>query len=77
MDKEIALAVKYEDGRLFFLDQTLLPEKEVYVEITNETEAWTAIKRLVLRGAPAIGVGAAYALSVCADHLAIDRKSVV
>ena len=75
MDREIALSVKYNDGRLFFLNQTLLPEKEEYVEITNETEAWTAIKRLVLRGAPAIGVGAAYALSVCADHLETEEVS--
>ena len=75
MDREIALSVKYNDGRLFFLDQTLLPEKEEYVEITNETEAWTAIKRLVLRGAPAIGVGAAYALSICADHLETEEVS--
>ena len=75
MDKEIALSVKYEDKKLFFLDQTLLPEKEEYVEITNETDAWMAIKRLVLRGAPAIGVGAAYALSVCADHLAMETVS--
>lgn len=75
MDKEIALSVKYEDKKLFFLDQTLLPEKEEYVEITNETDAWMAIKRLVLRGAPAIGVGAAYALSVCADRLDMENLS--
>jgi len=75
MDREIALSVKYNEGKLFFLDQTLLPEKEEYVEITNEFEAWTAIKRLVLRGAPAIGVGAAYALSVCADNLKTEDVS--
>ena len=65
MDREIALSVKYNDGRLFFLNQTLLPEKEEYVEITNETEAWTAIKRLVLRG----GTGNRSRSGICIKRL--------
>jgi len=42
------------------LDQTKLPEQTVYVEIANEKQMWDAIKRLVIRGAPAIGVAAAF-----------------
>lgn len=42
------------------LDQTRLPTDTVYVEITDERQMWDAIKRLVVRGAPAIGVAAAF-----------------
>jgi methylthioribose-1-phosphate isomerase len=42
------------------LDQTLLPTETSYVEITDERQMWDAIKRLVVRGAPAIGVAAAF-----------------
>ena len=42
------------------LDQTKLPTETVYVDITDEQQMWDAIKRLVVRGAPAIGVAAAF-----------------
>jgi len=42
------------------LDQTLLPTQTLYVEIQDEKQMWDAIKRLVVRGAPAIGVAAAF-----------------
>ena len=42
------------------LDQTKLPTETVYVEITDERQMWDAIRRLVVRGAPAIGVAAAF-----------------
>jgi methylthioribose-1-phosphate isomerase len=44
------------------LDQTRLPCETVYVEIRDERQMWDAIKRLVVRGAPAIGVAAAFGL---------------
>ena len=42
------------------LDQTRLPMETVYVDITDERQMWDAIRRLVVRGAPAIGVAAAF-----------------
>src|SRR6188508_366230 len=42
------------------LDQTKLPTETVFVDITDERRMWDAIKRLVVRGAPAIGVAAAF-----------------
>ena len=42
------------------LDQTRLPTETCYVDITDERQTWDAIKRLVVRGAPAIGVAAAF-----------------
>src|SRR4051812_34317437 len=45
---------------LRLLDQTKLPMRTEHVEITDEKQAWDAIRRLVVRGAPAIGVSAAF-----------------
>src|SRR3954454_19818118 len=42
------------------LDQTKLPTETTYVDIVDERQMWDAIKRLVVRGAPAIGVAAAF-----------------
>src|SRR5258705_11414926 len=42
------------------LDQTKLPTETVYVDMTNEKQMHDAIRRLVVRGAPAIGVAAAF-----------------
>ncbi|MCK5129068.1 MAG: S-methyl-5-thioribose-1-phosphate isomerase [Clostridiales bacterium] len=51
--------------KLILLDQTLLPEREVYLELDNKEDIFEAIKMLRVRGAPAIGVAAAYGLYVC------------
>ena len=42
------------------LDQTRLPNETSYVDITDEKQMHDAIRRLVVRGAPAIGVAAAF-----------------
>src|SRR6184192_3435969 len=42
------------------LDQTRLPRETVYVDISDEKQMHDAIRRLVVRGAPAIGVAAAF-----------------
>jgi methylthioribose-1-phosphate isomerase len=42
------------------LDQTKLPTETVYLDVTDERQMWDAIRRLVVRGAPAIGVAAAF-----------------
>lgn len=59
--------LKYENGRLIILDQTLLPNDEKWIEIKNCEAAYTAIKSLMVRGAPAIGIFAAYAMAVFSD----------
>src|SRR5450755_921237 len=42
------------------LDQTKLPTETSFIDIIDERQMWDAIKRLVIRGAPAIGVAAAF-----------------
>jgi methylthioribose-1-phosphate isomerase len=48
------------DGHLVLLDQTRLPVETVYLECRTVEDVWQAIRRLSVRGAPAIGVAAAY-----------------
>lgn len=52
--------LKYKEGKLIILDQRKLPEKEVYVECKTLRDVASAIKKMVIRGAPAIGIAAAY-----------------
>ncbi|MDD6154566.1 MAG: S-methyl-5-thioribose-1-phosphate isomerase [Eubacteriales bacterium] len=57
-------AVKFEDDKLVILDQTKLPGREEYVTLETKEGVWDAIKKLMVRGAPAIGIAAAYGLYV-------------
>lgn len=51
-----------DDGALHLLDQTLLPHRVEVVTCTTAKRVWEAIRSLRVRGAPAIGVAAAYGL---------------
>lgn len=46
------------------LDQTLLPNEKRYEKITSAEQMWDAIKKLKVRGAPAIGIAAAFGVYV-------------
>jgi len=48
------------DGHLRLIDQTRLPDRLEYLECTKPEDVWQAIRRLSVRGAPAIGVAAAW-----------------
>ena len=62
-DAEV-LPVYWENGRLYFLNQTLLPVDVVREEQTTIKQVWDSIKRLKVRGAPAIGIAGAYGLYI-------------
>lgn len=59
-------AVEWIDGRLKLLDQRLLPTREEYLYIDNAVAAADAIRQMIVRGAPAIGIAAAYAVVLAA-----------
>lgn len=79
------------DGHLRLLDQTRLPGAQDYLDCRTVQDVWDAIKRLSVRGAPAIGIAAAYgcviavqgasdqaaALKKAADHLNHARPTAV
>ncbi|MBT3820155.1 MAG: S-methyl-5-thioribose-1-phosphate isomerase, partial [Nitrospinaceae bacterium] len=52
--------LEFKDGALRLIDQRRLPEEESYVDCRTEAEVADAIRDMVVRGAPAIGVAAAY-----------------
>ena len=52
--------IEWTGGAARLLDQTKLPTETVYVDVTDEKQMHDAIRRLVVRGAPAIGVAAAF-----------------
>ncbi len=59
----------WEDGAVVILDQTRLPREEAYLRCRDWREVGDAIRRLSVRGAPAIGVAAALGLALGARQL--------
>jgi methylthioribose-1-phosphate isomerase len=77
----------WQDNHLFLVDQTQLPDKTVYVECKTYQNVIHAIKTLMVRGAPAIGVAAAFAMALAelngenlkkvADEIKASRPTAV
>jgi methylthioribose-1-phosphate isomerase len=63
----LLLTVSWKNGSVVLIDQTKLPNKLVYVRCKDYREVANAIKKLVVRGAPAIGVTAAFGLALAAQ----------
>jgi methylthioribose-1-phosphate isomerase len=57
-------ALRWDGRRLQILDQTLLPGREEWLALTGADDTAEAIRRLAVRGAPLIGVAAAYGLAM-------------
>ncbi len=67
-----------DDGTVITIDQTRLPNEEVMIELRNCREVASAIKDMKMRGAPLIGVAAAYGLALTAYHSkAGDREELL
>jgi methylthioribose-1-phosphate isomerase len=56
--------LRWDGTRLAILDQTLLPHREEWIELRGATDTTEAIRRLAVRGAPLIGIAAAYGLAL-------------
>jgi methylthioribose-1-phosphate isomerase len=56
--------IQWKNDRVVMLDQRLLPHREVYRVYRNYSEVATAIREMVIRGAPAIGVAAAMGVAL-------------
>ena len=55
---------KFDNNKLIYIDQTKLPLEEIYIETDSYERIAEAIEKLEVRGAPAIGIVAAYAISL-------------
>jgi methylthioribose-1-phosphate isomerase len=62
-------ALRHDGSVLWALDQTCLPRDEVTLKLRNAVEVAAAIRRLSIRGAPLIGVAAAYGVAMSATEL--------
>lgn len=68
--------ILWKNNTLTLLDQTQLPEKVVYEEQSSIEQVWDSIQKLKVRGAPAIGVAAAYGLVVgLKDDVELSRDA--
>ena len=79
MSQELNQVIRVENIRydkaeeaLYIIDQTLLPNEEVFIRLDTAEEMYEAIKALRVRGAPAIGICAAYSLYVLARQIEAD-----
>jgi methylthioribose-1-phosphate isomerase len=68
-------AIEFDGHRLRLIDQRLLPATEVWLEILDAAAAADAIRDLVVRGAPAIGITAAYAAVLAAREYRGDAAA--
>ncbi len=64
--------IRFEDGKLILLDQRLLPNATEYIHIDKVKNVFDAIKNMVVRGAPAIGVTVAYGMVISANECQSD-----
>lgn len=60
-------SVIWKDGQVDLLDQRLLPEEVVYLPLVTKEDVWEAIRHLKVRGAPAIGIAAAYGVVIASQ----------
>ncbi len=68
-DKVISVKLPEDRRSVDILDQTLLPGTIKRINLSTKEELWDAIKKLKVRGAPAIGVSAAYGLAVLSNRI--------
>jgi len=66
--------IQWDNGALKLLDQTRLPAEQVIVELNDYLGAVAAIRDMQVRGAPAIGVTAAYAVVMAASVLPTGNR---
>ena len=66
--------VKWKNGAVWMIDQTKVPEKLTYVKCSTPGEVAEAIRNMIVRGAPAIGVAAAMGLALAAHKSKAKTK---
>jgi methylthioribose-1-phosphate isomerase len=65
-------SIEWAEDRVVMIDQRKLPQEEVYVECRDFNQVASAIEKMIIRGAPAIGVAAAYGVAL--GLLKVERK---
>jgi len=66
--------IEFVKDKVIILDQTKLPQKVVFLKLGNYEDVVRAIKEMKIRGAPAIGVTAAYGIALGAQKIITKNK---
>lgn len=67
-------AIEWVSGKVRIIDQTRLPHEEVFLELSDYRDVASAIKEMRVRGAPAIGIAAAYGMAQGAQGIEAKSK---
>jgi methylthioribose-1-phosphate isomerase len=65
--------IEWTESGVVMLDQTLLPAEEIYHTYGNHLEVAEAIRSMIIRGAPAIGVAAAMGIALGVKNAGVDN----
>ena len=65
--------IYWEDGKSKMIDQTVIPYEYKYIEITSGDDMFNAIRNMIVRGAPAIGIAGAQGIVLYAQALAKEN----
>ncbi len=71
-EANITKSIEWREDHVRIIDQTYLPLRTVYCDIRDVGQMWDAIKKLKVRGAPAIGIAAAYGFYLGIKDLELD-----
>jgi methylthioribose-1-phosphate isomerase len=74
---EVAAPLRWDDGALLVLDQRLLPGEERWVRCETPAQVAECIRTLAVRGAPAIGLAAAYGMALADEGEAAAAASLL
>ena len=75
---KIPQTIRWQDGELYLIDQTRLPGEVVEEQQRSVEQVRDSIRRLKVRGAPAIGIAGAYGLVIAlGDKLHLDRGAFI
>ena len=69
--------VEWDEGVVRILDQSRLPHEEIYLECREPSEVGEAIGRLAVRGAPLLGIAAAYAMALAAGRSPAENAAAL
>ena len=68
--------IRWKNGKVELIDQRILPQKVKYVRCTTDKDMYHAIKDMIVRGAPAIGVAGAYGAYLGVRGIRTKNKSM-
>lgn len=74
---EVVRPIIWDGTALHLLDQRLLPAEEVYINCRNHVDVAESIRKMVVRGAPAIGIAAAYGMILASRNQANLHEAAV